>query len=198
MVLCSFIKDSVLADCPFLTLNLFKDLKKWSSFDSSTSKSAMRKVDNHCDYLSGRNVVLSLASDLVDAETKTNIAKALTGFQKPKTFSPGKPELPKVYDDSKLEEFVTEDSWLIFHLLKIEPTFLTKNDFNSWKDDASYNSFCKLVGGFSSVNDAGERAVKFASDFSGHITKSKQQHQKMLQGIEMHRLKHTKAAKKTV
>ena len=37
------------------------------------------------------------------------------------------------------------------------------------------------------MNDAAERAVKFASDFNGKITRSDKQHAGMLQGIDQNR-----------
>ena len=65
-----------------------------------------------------------------------------------------------------------------------------------WEADDNYRSFRKLVNGFSPVNDAAERAVKFASDFNGRITRNAEQHAGMLQGIEMHRRLRPKATKK--
>ena len=41
-----------------------------------------------------------------------------------------------------------------------------------------------VVKSLASVNDAGERAVKFASDFNGLLTRNPAQHGAMLQGVE--------------
>ena len=76
----------------------------------------------------------------------------------------------------------------------MDPTFLAK-PAQEWPLDDSYKHFCSLVDGFSPVNDAGERAVKFAADFNGAITRDPEQHQAMLQGIEKHRREHTKPTK---
>ena len=66
---------------------------------------------------------------------------------------------------------------------------------NEWAEDDNYASFRNLVNGFSPVNDAAERAVKFASDFNGAITRNPEQHEAMLQGVEAHRRAHPKATK---
>lgn len=53
-----------------------------------------------------------------------------------------------------------------------------------------------MVNGFSPMNDAAERAVKFASDFNGKITRSDKQHAGMLQGIDQNREVQSKPTKK--
>ena len=73
----------------------------------------------------------------------------------------------------------------LLQLCRFEPAFLAK-PVADWKNDVNYLAFKTLVNGFSPVNDAGERAVKFASDFNGAITRDKVQHAAMLQGIEEH------------
>jgi hypothetical protein len=83
---------------------------------------------------------------------------------------------------------------LFNQLCHLEPTFL-KKPAADWKTDETYTRFCFLVNGFSPVNDAGERAVKFAADFNGAICHDVVQHQAMLQGVEMHRRTHPKARK---
>ena len=77
---------------------------------------------------------------------------------------------------------------------KLEPTFLSK-PVDEWNDDASYKSFKDLVNSFSPVNDAGERAVKFASDFNGCITHDPVKHAGLLQGVDKHRSDRLKPTK---
>ena len=79
-------------------------------------------------------------------------------------------------------------------LCRFEPTFLSR-PVGEWMGDDNYSDFQKLVNGFSPVNDAAERAVKFASDFNGAITRNPKRHADMLQGIEGHRRDHPKATK---
>ena len=84
---------------------------------------------------------------------------------------------------------------MYFQLTHFEPTFLG-SPASEWGSDGNYQSFQKLVNGFSPVNDAAERAVKFASDFNGRITRNTEKHAGMLQGVEMHRRTHAKPTKK--
>ena len=85
---------------------------------------------------------------------------------------------------------------LSYHqLCNFDPTFLSKPAVK-WEDDANFQDFRKLVNGFSPINDAAERAVKFVSDFNGKITRDEKQHADMLQGIEQHRHNQPKATSK--
>ena len=82
-----------------------------------------------------------------------------------------------------------------FQLFKVDPVFLGK-PVSDWEGDESYKRFCFLVDGLSPINDAGERAVKFASDFNGRITHNPKQHQAMMHGVQQHRRENPKATKK--
>ena len=77
---------------------------------------------------------------------------------------------------------------------KLEPSFLEK-PVDEWNDDASYKSFKELVNSFSPVNDAGERAVKFASDFNGKITHDPVKHAALLQVVDKQRRNRFKPTK---
>ena len=80
-------------------------------------------------------------------------------------------------------------------LCKFDPTFLAK-PATEWANDDDYKAFQKLVNGFSPINDIAERAVKFASDFHGKITRNEKEHEGMLQCIEKHRRDQPKPIKK--
>lgn len=183
-----------MADAPFLTLALHADLSEWASRDPAGARAGQRKVDLHTEYLTGRSVVLALASEKVGDTTKKAMVAALLTFDSNTRVELGRPPMPRVYDDSKLEDFISEESWLFFQLCGFEPSFLS-SPVENWHTNGNYHSFCALVNGFSPLNDAGERAVKFASDFNGAITRDNEQHQAMLQGIEAHRRAHPKPTK---
>ena len=61
--------------------------------------------------------------------------------------------------------------------------------------DDSFQSFRKLVNGFTPLNDAAERAVKFGSDFNGVITHDRKRKADMLQLVEETRRECPKATK---
>ena len=70
-----------------------------------------------------------------------------------------------------LSSFVTGESWLIFKLVGIEPTFLCKPP-STWGDDHSSIQLKPIVTSLKVINDAAERTVKFGSDFGEVTTKN--------------------------
>ena len=103
-----------MAEIPVLLLELRGDLLAWRSRDANGAKAALRKVDLHMEYLTGRSVIVALASEKLSLETKDAMATALKAVPVDTHIEMGKPDIPRVYEDSKLEEFVTEESWLFF------------------------------------------------------------------------------------
>ena len=92
----------------------------------------------------------------------------------------GKPDRPRVYEDSTTSSFVTGKSWLIFKLVGIESTFLCKLA-STCGDNHSFIQLKPIVTSLKVINDAAERTVKFGSDFVEIITKNKKQRQDILQ-----------------
>jgi hypothetical protein len=87
----------------------------WEVRDKKASLAAIKKLDGHTDYVSGRNVILALASNAVDDATKRKMADTL--LQQPKVEIPkGKPHAPHVYEDSELIDFINSESWLFFQV----------------------------------------------------------------------------------
>ena len=107
----------VTADAPFLTLALWNDLQKWATRDPSLSAAVLRKLALHTWYLSGRHVVFSLFSRLVDNETK---AKIVAAMREPENqaceIPPGKPTLPRISSGDTLDLFVDNESWMFFQV----------------------------------------------------------------------------------
>jgi len=83
-----------------------------------------------------------LFSDLVDESSKSDIANML--MQNPYcSVEMGNPDQPRIYENSTLASFITSESWLMFKLVKIEPTFLSKPT-NTWTYDLSFNKLKTL------------------------------------------------------
>ena len=106
-----------MAEIPVLLLELRGDILAWHSRDSNGAKAALRKADLHMEYLTGRSVVLALASEKLPVETKDAMSSALKAIPVDSHVEMGKPEIPRVYEDSKLEDFITEESWPFFKVL---------------------------------------------------------------------------------
>ena len=103
-----------MSEVPALFLELRGDLLEWRSRDADGAKAALRKADLHMEYLTGRSVVVALASDKLCNETKDAMSTALRAIPRDSHIAMGKPEIPRVYEDSRLEEFINGDSWLFF------------------------------------------------------------------------------------
>ena len=182
----------VSADAPHLTLMLRKELKKWATRDPALSAVCLKKLDLHTWYSSPRSIPLAHFSSRVSDESKTAITIAMKK-NPPIPVDIGKPENPKIYDDSTLSSLVNSESWLFFKLLRIEPTFLSL-PINEWQDNASYLELSNIVLSIPAVNDAAERTVKLGSDFTGVITKNETR-QAILQEVELSQKIYSKPTK---
>ena len=113
-----------MAEVPVLLLELRSDLVAWRSHDADGAKAALRKADLHMEYLTGRSVVVALASEKLGNETKDAMSTALRAIPRDSNVAMGKPEIPRVYEDSKLEEFINNESWLFFNVRKLLKCFI--------------------------------------------------------------------------
>ena len=111
-----------LCNAPVMTLQLRQDLKAWAQRDPKASKDAIRKLDLHVDYVHARHVTIALASPLLKNSEKQELATTILKND-PRDengnypeFPMGKPEMPRVYGDSRLPDFVSEESWLVFEV----------------------------------------------------------------------------------
>ena len=113
-----------LADIPLLTLQLHEDLTAWQSRDRDAARVALKKVDLHTDYLTGRSVIFALASKKVDDATKEQMVEALKAVDRGIPVEKGNPELPRIYEDSKLSDFVNAESWMVFKVIYSNRLFI--------------------------------------------------------------------------
>ena len=81
-----------MAEIPVLLLR--GDLLAWRSRDANGAKAALRKADLHMEYLTGRSMVVALASKKLPVETKDAISMALKAILIDSHFEMGKPEIP--------------------------------------------------------------------------------------------------------
>ena len=74
----------------------------------------MKKIDLHTEYLTGRPVILAFASDKVSSDEKDAIAEKLKAVTTDDDVEMGKPEMPRIYEDSVFADFIDNSSWLFF------------------------------------------------------------------------------------
>ena len=97
----------------------------------------------------------------------------------------GKPKLPTVeWSDKRprLATFVTKESFLIFHLLKISGGFLQKKS-KYWSTDEEFLKFQCFCQNLPSLNDSAERGVKLIQDYK-NICQDESEIQDLLLGVQ--------------
>jgi len=94
------------------------------------------------------------------------MAEKLLLTPRPPSFNPGKPIFPtdRMHDNLKLNVFIGENSWLLFHNLKTEGLWLSE-DVEQWEFDAEFTYMHHLLHDLKVVNDLAERCVKDVEEF---------------------------------
>jgi hypothetical protein len=179
---------------------LWKDLEKWRQYDEVIAEAAQKKLARHLSYLHGRQVSYAFFSNKVDDDEKEAMAQRLLFFkdQVKDEILWGKPDSKsiRVSADSKLRDFVTEESWLLAQITKIPFSFLPL-PASSWKKDPNFEKLRKIVGRMKVVNDCAEHWVKLGTDFAGKNCKAMDDRQAMYQVVERERApNHNKATRK--
>ncbi|KAG0719634.1 hypothetical protein GWK47_050101 [Chionoecetes opilio] len=135
-------------------------------------------VRRHMWYLVPEQVILCLFDDMVSDKEK-KVADALVALPAPRYFAPGKPNLQPVIrllTDTRpsLAVFVTERSWLLFKLFRLDTAWLLTEPA-TWPLSPAYQELRDLTRDMKVVNDSAERAVKDVQEYAnmtrdaGHI-----------------------------
>ena len=94
-----------------------------------------------------------------------------------------------------LSSFVTKGSIKFFDIIKVSPSFLSKDPI-SWYDDKYYRAALKVVQNLTVVNDTSERAVPLATKYNDIITKNRYQRKCLILGVHEDRKAKPKNTKK--
>ena len=143
----------------------------------------LESIYRHSKYLHPQLVVMALASDKVTSGEKKAIAEAVMAVKdqfdvKKVVKDYTKFDVMKIWPDinsrPSLAEFVTKDSWLMFHLLDLmdnpDHTEWLSQDVKDWRGPV-HSRFVQFVRNVDVVNDCSERAVKLCQDFLDTTTK---------------------------
>ena len=76
----------------------------------------------------------------------------------------GKPNFPDELESHDIRDYFGPDSAGLFHILKIDPSFLLE-PVEKWSTLDSYQTALKAIKSLHPVNDAAERGVKLTADF---------------------------------
>ena len=173
-----FLSSRLSTAAPRLDLSFIYDMKCYSKLLSPTyqrkiTDQAINSAKRHLWYLRPEQVILALFDPGTSEQEKEALAAALRSFLRPDVFEKGKPDfrpvLDKLTDDKpSLSVFVTERSWLVFHLLEVSPAELVWLEFpaSTWEHYESYRSLRDYLQDMEVVNDAAERAVKDVGEFA--------------------------------
>jgi hypothetical protein len=172
-----------------LQLQMVEDYKVFAEIGKALSQSLLR----HTWYLAPQLVVLALADKDLETEAKTIMLNKLLAFDVPakEDLMMEKPAAQAlIVPMSSLDDFVTEQSYLLFWLLGI-----TKEDLLLWKEKGieacesdgasqSFNYFSKCASQLAVVNDQAERHIKLIQDCIGK-THDEDRLQDTLQVLEL-------------
>ena len=92
-------------------------------------------------------------------------------------------------NNTQLADLVTDDSWLIFQLLQLDPRSWLEQSVSEWERDAGFTVFRDFVWQQSEchVNDVAERGVAMIETFANTVTHDEDDLQWLLQAVENHR-----------
>lgn len=190
-----WITSNSMEDAPWNDLNLYQSLLKYEDVHPEISSSAIRAFQLHLWYLTAELVPVALWSNKVSEDARRDLADKLLAMKPDAALlSPqqrfgtgfGKPRFPtSITLTTTLADLVTPDSWYVFHLLQLDPQFLTE-DVATWPSSVAYQSSLINLRALNVVNDCAERGVKLSSDFLSSA-KGEEHYQNVLQVVEQDR-----------
>ena len=165
--------------CPLATsaprndLNFIYKLRIYRTVDAVVADAALASCYRHLMYVVPEMVVLALFDDDVPNQEQAAMSNALRACPRPNVLPPGKPGQPsftpqiRKLTDAKpcLSEFITEKSWLLFHLIDADTQWLSE-PVETWHQIPAYldqRDFCRHI---EVVNDCAERAIKDCQQFA--------------------------------
>ena len=141
--------------------------------DPQLAEAVLTSVYRHMWYLTEELVVLALADSDTSDDEKSHMVAQMAAVGRPQQFLPRKPAMkPDILrgrqpDGPELHEFIGERSWLLFHLLNVDVTWMAHPP-HQWNQYDGFRRFCTYVENMNVVNDAAERAVKDVTEFANY------------------------------
>lgn len=148
------------ADAPFNDMEFLKELDSYAQIDEPVAAKAIEAFSRHLWYLSDELILLSLFSNKVSTESKTNICNLIEHNVGERTNNSIRYREP-IDNIQRLElhQFVSKRSLFLLHQLEVDLNFL-EDDPTDWHTLASYRSAQKKIHDLLVVvNDSAERAI---------------------------------------
>jgi len=154
-------------------LNYLKQMIKYKEEDRIVAAAALKSIKNHLWYLTEEGVVLAIFNEEIDENTRWLMVQRLLSFNRPASFMPGKPKMPKVNDNNvqHLFDLIGSRSWLLFDLLGLQDCDLEWMRLRpqDWPILSSYRKTRDFVKSLEVTNDCAERGVKLIEDFKDMV-----------------------------
>ena len=176
-----FLSSRLSTAAPRLDLSFWYDLQRYKQLQPRIAHEVKASVKRHLWYLCPELVVLGLFDDELSDFEKEQMASQLLQTPRPAVYQPGKPGQPDFQpvaalllpERPSLSVFITERSWLIFHLLDIDMPRMQWISLppSSWLQDDTYCQLHEYLRDMQVVNDAAERAVKDVAEYA-HMTQA--------------------------
>ena len=174
-----YLKSRLSTSAPRHDLEFYYSLLAYISVEPAAARKGLDSVRRHMWYLVPEQVILCLFDDMVSDKEKKKVADALVALPAPRYFALGKPNFQPVIrllTDTRpsLAVFVTERSWLLFKLFRLDTAWLLTEPA-TWPLSPAYQELRDLTRDMKVVNDSAERAVKDVQEYAnmtrdaGHI-----------------------------
>jgi hypothetical protein len=173
-----FLQSALSSAAPRVDIGFLGNVLSYRPINNVISTSAKESFLNHLWYLCPELVVLAFFDTDVPNQEKSAMARTLVANQVPVRFPVGKPGgrhfeeiIPKLaaflgghIGIPCLSEFITERSWLFFHLVQRGTAWLAR-DPEEWQEDPEYRFTCEVAHAMLVVNDCAERNIKDVTDY---------------------------------
>ena len=163
-------------DAPHNDLCMLQSLELFADVDSQMADVAAKKMKGHLWYLTEDLIALALFSDKVCDHEKAAMVDALRKPVMEQDVRRVDAKTITAFRTKTLSDFVTERSWNLFTVMRIDPAFLA-GDPSTWLECQDYISAKQKITSLRVNNDCAERAVKLATDFNSIRTHDESQRQ---------------------
>ena len=187
-----------LAACaPSNDLQLLKDLHSYKDKNVIISKATSDKLGLHLWYLSEELVGLAFFDPEVSIVTKCEMVKSLQNREGENEPLKRIKIAARLVPDSRLEDFVTQNTRGLFEKLGISSEFIHHHP-ETWTSHQDFIKGVEIVKNIKVINDNAERGVALVQEFNQLITHDEEQFQFLLQVVSEHRCQFQDSRKSTL
>ena len=187
-----FLQARLSSEASRLDLTLWKHMEVYEKHDTDIADEVKKYINRQLWYLTEECAVFSLCDDGVNDNEKIDLCQSLLAIPRPTTFSPQKPTFPVQIlaqnpDNLSLSSFIGSRSWLIFHLLENNGSWLNEPPAE-WNLNEEYVDMKSIISSLSVVNDTAERGIKDIEDYA-NSAKDGQERDQIILVSNSHRCK---------